>query len=102
MESRQGYTLMENFNDKLDTIDFDPDTDYAHVEVIATAVCHNCREKTCCSVCPTGVFYVDERGDTQADYCRCVECGACVLVCSPENIRLDYPHDGHGVLFHHG
>jgi ferredoxin-like protein FixX len=33
------------------------------------------------------------------DYTRCVECGACQYSCINQNIHLEYPRGGFGVVF---
>lgn len=59
-----------------------------------------CTDKKCIVVCPAkviterdGRIWVDAQG-------KCLECGACRLVC--ENILFDYPAAGQGIVHRFG
>lgn len=49
-------------------------------------LCMGC--KTCEKVCPHGVFIVIDKKASILDRDRCMECGACVLNCEYQAIRV--------------
>lgn len=84
---------------------------YAHVAVRdATRCASACPDRACTFLCPAAVF--DWRGDAPASpasgppllvrYDLCVECGACRIFCPLDNIELDWPRGGFGILHRFG
>lgn len=72
----------------------------SHIKVKEQKNCQGCSKKPCTYICPSQV-YEWKHGVLQADYPRCVECGACVLACPKDNLDWNYPQGGYGVCYHH-
>jgi ferredoxin like protein len=65
-------------------------------------ICRDCKEKYCIYGCPSGVYELDNNGDLLVLYERCLECGACRVVCHKEAITWTNPDGGFGVSYKYG
>lgn len=84
--------------DPLDNLLIDVDKK-PHVYIIKQITCgSNCPEHACTNFCPSQVFSW-KNNKLEVDYTRCVECGACQYSCINQNIHLEYPRGGFGVVF---
>jgi ferredoxin like protein len=71
----------------------------SHIRLDGENRCATCDDRTCLHVCPAGVFAWDESGERPlVCWQRCLECGACELVCPRGIIKFSYPRGGHGVI----
>lgn len=66
-----------------------------HIGIKSEKQCTTCTSKICTLICPTEVYYWKDRLDIK--YWRCLECGACEIVCS--NIDWNYPLPPYGVSY---
>lgn len=97
------------------TVDLFHEDTLPHVGVVREEVClEGCESRPCAGVCPAGVFRFpvgpprDGAGSpgrpagVEVEYRRCLECGACLLCCPRDNVFLDYPRSGFGVIHRFG
>ncbi len=93
---------MNQFDEQLAVICFQPDEEWQHVLILDDAICQKCRAKQCLTFCPSGVFKesTDAKQPLMVLYKQCVECGGCRLIC--DNIDFSYPRGGYGVTFLEG
>lgn len=80
----------------LDYVIIDPAPE-THIKIINEKLCNACENKPCTYFCPSRVYSWTER--IQADYTRCIECGACPYGCPQQNIAWEYPRQGYGVHY---
>lgn len=60
--------------------------------------CLQCAEKPCTMICPANVYnYNEAEKKLTVSYEKCLECGACRIVCN--HIKWEYPESGKGVVF---
>lgn len=83
--------------DPLPLTKIEVDTD-SHLKIQEDQRCHRCLNKPCTSVCPAQVFEWEEE-HIRVNYPRCVECGACRLICPEANILMEYPRGGMGLAY---
>lgn len=80
--------FMNNY--KVDTI--------SHLTIKDPAVCEKCEDKSCTNLCPAHVYeWKDEQ--IVVGYEGCLECGACRIACSHDNIDWKFPRGGFGIQF---
>lgn len=91
-----------NIDDRIFTLKYYVDEEYAHLKIRDPRVCKACLEKPCLSFCPAGVYRLDRRGEITVGYQACVECGSCRVACPYLNIEWDYPRGGYGVAYKFG
>ncbi len=69
-----------------------------HLVIIDQEVCRGCTAKPCMTFCPARVYeWKDDH--TTVGYEGCLECGACRIACSFNNIQWTFPRGGFGVQF---
>ncbi|MDF2503605.1 4Fe-4S dicluster domain-containing protein [Clostridium sp.] len=89
-----------NIDDKLFFNSYNVDTT-SHLIIKDPTVCLNCNEKVCTFICPARVYeWEDEH--LVVGYEGCLECGACRVGCSHDNIDWRYPRGGFGIQFRLG
>lgn len=77
-----------------------------HVFIRDQAACWDGCAQECTFLCPAGVFEpgVDAEGRAfiAVRYHLCVECAACRIFCGRDNIEMDYPAGGYGIIHRYG
>ncbi|MHB8171434.1 MAG: ferredoxin family protein [Thermincolia bacterium] len=69
---------------------------HSHIAIEDAGFCSKkCNLKPCTYICPSQVYSWQNKS-LRIDYARCVECGACQIICQ-DNIRFNYPRGGFGV-----
>ncbi len=91
-----------NLDDKIFTLKYYVDEDYAHLRIRDEEVCRRCPTRPCLSFCPAGVYRLDRSGGITVSYQACVECGSCRVACPYANIEWNYPRGGFGVAYKFG
>ena len=84
---------------RLSTLVFVPDSEPT-IE-IAGEHCPTCEGRPCILVCPAGIFTWDGNRVT-AFWEKCLECGACRIICPYDAIQWRYPREGRGVKYRWG
>ena len=87
--------------DKLGKTKFTVDESHSHITVDRDYLDKE-EAKRLCSVCPAGLYKLDEQGRLQFSYLGCLECGTCRLICDQNNVDWNYPRGGFGILFKFG
>lgn len=88
--------IPEKIEDKLFKLKFKTDTQ-CHLNPDQSK-CLHCLEKVCTIVCPANVYsYNEAEKKVTVSYEKCLECGACKLIC--KHINWSYPKSGKGVHF---
>ncbi len=84
---------------KLSTLVFVPDNE--PTITVATEKCPICEGRPCILVCPADLFKWE---DNRLVYTweKCLECGACPIICPHDAIRLRFPREGRGVSYRWG
>lgn len=60
--------------------------------------CLHCIDRVCTIVCPAKVYnYNEMEKKLTVSYEKCLECGACKIIC--KHINWKYPKGGKGVIF---
>lgn len=80
----------------LDVNTINADAQQAHLRVKDMAVCRQCADKPCITLCPAAV-YRWEQPQLLIHYSGCLECGACRFICPQDNLEWNYPRGGFGV-----
>ncbi|MEW6399018.1 MAG: 4Fe-4S dicluster domain-containing protein [Bacillota bacterium] len=99
--------MASSVDDKLYLIRYRVD-DRSHLFVSDRQPClEKCGSKgrPCTVVCPAHVYrWEEEQGEKRivVEYERCVECGACRIVCPHGNIDWHYPRGGFGIVYRFG
>lgn len=100
-----GADHFENINIQMEqrepliNLDIKVDHHQSHIELKNPELCsRDCQGKPCTYICPSFVFEITDAGLT-VFYQRCIECGACKLVCPKNNVVLNYPAGGYGVIW---
>jgi ferredoxin like protein len=90
-------TTQVNVKEKLgwDTIKVD---EGKHISV-DQVVCKSCKGRYCLHVCPAQVYTLDKENLVVLDLDGCLECGTCLIACTPKSISWKYPQGGFGVQF---
>jgi ferredoxin like protein len=89
-----------NLDDCLSRVRYKVDTDRPHIRVDESA-CRTCDHRRCINVCPAGVYsWSNQRMSVRWE--RCLECGACRVVCEPEVLSWKYPCGGFGISYRMG
>lgn len=102
----EGYEIMDyvqnkvNIDDKLFLNSYNVDTT-SHLTIKDPKVCLNCSERACTFICPAHVYEWKD-GHLTVSYEGCLECGACRIGCSHDNIDWTYPRGGFGIQFRLG
>lgn len=82
----------------------DPTT--AHVFIKDQEACREGCGQECTFLCPAGVFApatdASGRPFISVRYELCVECAACRIFCARDNIEMDYPVGGYGIVHRYG
>lgn len=67
-----------------------------HIQIKKEDLCERkCENKSCTLICPTGVYHWQQK--LAVRYWRCLECGACQIVCP--NISWSFPSPPYGVSY---
>ena len=83
--------MSEKIEDKLYKLKYNTDSK-CHLNPDESK-CLQCIEKTCTIVCPANVYSYNENEKKLAvSYEKCLECGACKVVC--KHIQWTYPNTG--------
>jgi len=86
-----------NIDNKLYMNNYKVDT-ASHLTIKDPSVCEKCEDKSCTNLCPAHVYeWKDEK--IVVGYEGCLECGACRIVCSHDNIDWKFPRGGFGIQF---
>lgn len=89
--------IPKDINAKLFKVKYNTD-EICHLKVIDETKCLQCIDKPCTIVCPANVYnYNEAEKKLTISYEKCLECGACRLIC--KNIDWKYPRGGKGVIF---
>lgn len=87
--------------DKL-SIDIFKNDEESHI-IIRQEICQECEFKPCLSICPAGLYSVNEEtGEILIEYTGCLECGSCRVGCPSEALEWNYPRGGFGVQYRYG
>lgn len=88
--------LPKKIEDKLYTLKYKTDTkNHLNPNMVK---CLQCLEKPCTIICPASVYSYNElEKKLVVSYEKCLECGACKVVCN--HIDWEYPKSGKGVNF---
>lgn len=86
-----------NIDDKLYLNTYNVDT-FPHLAIKDQKICETCKEKTCTFICPARVYEFKD-GHIAVGYEGCLECGACRIACSHDNIDWNFPRGGFGIQF---
>ncbi|MDN5344581.1 MAG: ferredoxin like protein [Clostridia bacterium] len=70
----------------------------SHISIQDDRRCHRCLNRPCTYICPSQVFEWEE-DHIRVNYPRCLECGACRLICPESNILMEYPRGGLGLAY---
>jgi len=65
-------------------------------------LCRKCESRCCLSVCPAGVYTINEQGEIRVEFEACLECGTCLIACEHNAIQWSYPKGGFGVQYKYG
>lgn len=88
--------MNENLDNKLYKLKYITDTE-SHL-IPDESKCLQCIEKVCTIICPAKVYeYNETEKKLTVSYEKCLECGACKIVC--KHINWKYPRKGCGVIF---
>lgn len=67
------------------------------------AICANCKERMCVTVCPGHLYSVNEETkEMVVEYAGCLECGTCKVACIYKSITWEYPGGEYGVQYRYG
>jgi ferredoxin like protein len=70
-----------------------------HIKV-NQVMCSTCDKKPCTTVCPAGVYVYDSvTALISVDHAGCLECGTCIVACTPKGLTWEYPVGGYGVHY---
>ncbi len=87
----------ENVDNKLYKVKYKTD-DRSHLQIADEQKCLQCIEKVCTIICPARVYnYNETEKKLTVSYEKCLECGACKIVC--KNVKWEYPRGGKGVVY---
>lgn len=64
--------------------------------------CKKCREKWCLHICPAKLYTLTPEGEIHVNWEGCLECGTCLIACSPHGLRWECPPSGFGVQYRFG
>ena len=70
----------------------------SHIKV-NKEICSACTEKYCVSICPAGVYSLNEAGHVDVDHAGCFECGTCTVACGNGGLTWNYPRGGAGIIY---
>jgi len=104
MSTEPGVPTVENesLEDRLYTVKY-TDPGESHLDVTIPGICaEKCVTYDCASVCPAGVWEVDDGGVPTIAYENCLECGSCRWACPHGNVEWEYPERGSGVTYKKG
>jgi len=73
----------------------------AHIKIKAGRE-NDPRLRKMATICPAGLYSVNDRGETSLTLDGCLECGTCRLVCGTDILEWSYPEGGVGVQFRYG
>lgn len=89
-------SIPENIENKLYKVKYKTDSK-CHLNP-NNSKCLQCIDKVCTIICPANVYnYNETEKKLTVSYEKCLECGACKLIC--KNIEWVYPSSGKGVNF---
>jgi ferredoxin like protein len=91
-----------NIDDKISSVKFYVDEEYAHLKIKNEGTCLRCETKPCLFFCPANVYRLSEEGKIIVAYQACLECGSCRVACPFLNISWDYPRGGMGLAYKFG
>ena len=83
-------------------LDFFRNDERSHI-VIDQERCKRCQLRLCISICPGGLYSLNEEtGEMAVEYAGCLECGSCMVVCPEGALDWRYPKGGYGVQYRYG
>ncbi|ACL22604.1 4Fe-4S ferredoxin, iron-sulfur binding domain protein [Desulfitobacterium hafniense DCB-2] len=86
--------------DKLSLNKFEVNEGEPHIR-IDQQVCRTCREKSCLTACPAGL-YSEQNDQITVEWAGCLECGTCRIICGKKAISWEYPQGGFGIIYRQG
>lgn len=103
--ARQNFLIIilgMNIDDKISSVKFYVDEEYAHLKIKDEGTCLRCETNPCLFFCPANVYRLSEEGRIIVAYQACLECGSCRVACPFLNISWDYPRGGMGLAYKFG
>lgn len=99
-----GTQIGTKVEEKLFNVRFVTDESSSHLIVVDSNICRDlCKDKPCTFFCPVSVYKWEELAEKiSVSYEKCVECGACRIGCSFQNIQWRYPRGGFGIQYKNG
>ncbi len=91
-----------NIDEKISSVKFYVDEESSHLRIKDEKLCLSCKERSCLSFCPAGVYRLTEEGKILINYQACLECGSCRIGCLYGNILWSYPRGGYGINYKFG
>lgn len=90
-----------NVDEKLGLLEYKADHSNAHIKIKNASTCANdCKDKPCTTICPAKVYVWEEaQKKIILAYENCIECGACRMLCTFDNIECHWPRGGFGVQY---
>ncbi len=83
-------------------LDFFRNDSESHI-LIDQEKCKGCEAKICISICPGGLYSINEdTGELTVEYAGCLECGSCLVACPEGALSWSYPRGGFGVQYRYG
>jgi ferredoxin like protein len=71
--------------------------------IINHALCRSCTLRPCLYVCPAHLYsYNNETGEMAVEFAGCLECGTCLIACTPGALTWAYPRGDYGVQYRYG
>lgn len=87
-----------NIDDRLAKVKYVNDEE-SHLKVNSEK-CKSCKNKACTYICPANVYeWSESEQKIIVNYENCLECGACRIACSKNNIDWNYPKGTSGVTY---
>jgi ferredoxin like protein len=95
----ENETRVTDLDAKLSTLVFTPDSE--PTITVTVEHCPTCEGRPCVLVCPAGLFNWEDNRLTII-WEKCLECGACPVVCPYAAIQWRFPREGRGVKYRWG
>lgn len=75
--------------------------EHSHIHIDKQICQTKCKNRVCLFICPAKV-YREHNGDVMADHAGCLECGTCLVACTPKALQWKYPDGGFGIVYRNG